>query len=904
MFLMTGRWQLKPHAFSLRCQNLLLWLLFCNLVSNAYTSSWTSFEVVLAPRTFPGDVWQRNGLALGRRATVYKSRRSFLVSLTPKESDALKSDREVLRVSSVALSGARAAEENRSNRRSATGTELWSFDTPAIDLRIRRYCKRFSQKGQLMQCRDNASSKNGTKSGSSVNLKIISNKFYDEAGGESATSVADAIRSRLDDANEELCGATIEIKPVTSWERVLEVSLRGGLSACKAVDFVLNTKGIARIEFANNMKLLNSFAASVGQSGQAGVLSNESATIWREGVMGEGEVVAVGDSGLDLDSCYFRETKSAAPEFEGCDMSREKIVCYIMGANAEFGDTSSKSGAGHGTHTAGSVAGFHVRALTEEDDSNRTVTFNELMTSSAFSNGQAPLARLAIMDIDGKLEDSVDAPADFARSTMFTVPYEEAGVRLHTNSWGCATAPGLERFCNKYDAQTRSIDEFMWNNKDFLVLFAAGNEGTAQRADFVENFVSTTKRDGDTILRKLMSFQDGFWTVGSPATFKNGISVGASRSGQNKNFGSLYYPSSRGPTMDQRIKPDLVFPGEAIRSAYSSGNPTDFSEGLCEKQHYDNSKSTAEISGTSMACPGVAGISALVRQYYREFNPVMGKRQSPMTGPLKDGKGPSASLIKATLINSARSLDGEFQYHSEATGKTETSRVKDYANPRFLEGFGLPSLSNTLHFSSLNSSHSFQVFDRHSLSEAREAHRFSFSLRVGSSFKATLVYTDPPGPVTDAFDPTPVLINDLDLTASCNPSACESVTISDASSWQSVSRVDNVEQIPAFVSSTATFTSETNLTLVVIAQDLVQGPQPYALVVSGQGIGFDFVESQKSNWKPDWGAKAVVPGLFSSSGFDPKIAYACLGVIGLFVLLIGFSSMRVRCKRSGVIPDR
>lgn len=901
---MTGRRQLNPLAFSPCCRNLLLGLLLYNFLSNACANLRTSFEVVIAPRTSPGGVWQRNGLALGRRATVFKSKRSFLVSLTSEESVALRTDRDVSRVSSVAFNGPRAGEENRSNSRSATGTELWPFDTPVIDLTIRRYCKSFSQKGQLMQCRDIGSSVNETKSGGSVNLKIVSNKFYDEAGGESATSVADAIRNRLDDANEKLCGATVEIKPVTSWERVFEISLRGGLSVCKAVDFVMNTTGIARIEFANNMKLLNNFATSVGQSGQAGVLSNESAIIWKEGLMGEGEVVAVGDSGLDLDSCYFRETTSAAPEFEGCDMSREKIVCYVMGANAEFGDTSSKSGAGHGTHTAGSVAGFHVRALTEEDDRNRTVTFHELMASSAYSNGQAPLARLAIMDIDGELEDSVDAPADFARSTMFTVPYEEAGVRLHTNSWGCASAPGLERFCNKYDTQTRSIDEFMWNNKDFLVLFAAGNEGTAQRADVVENFVSTTKGHGDTTLRNLMSFQDGFWTVGSPATFKNGISVGASRSGQDENFESLYYPSSRGPTMDQRIKPDLVFPGEAIRSAYSSGNPTDFAEGLCGKQHYDNSKSTAEISGTSMACPGLAGISALVRQYYREFNPVMGKRQSPMTGPLKDGKGPSASLIKATLISSARSLDGVFQYHSEATGKTETARVKDYANPRFLEGFGLPSLNNTLHFSSVNSSHSLQVFDRHSLSKTGEAHRFTFSLRVGSSFKATLVYTDPPGPVTDAFDPTPVLINDLDLTASCNPSACETVTLSDASSWQSVSRVDNVEQIPAFVSSTATFKSETNLTLVVIAQDLVQGPQPYALVVSGQGIDFDFVESQKTNWKPDWGAKAVVPGLFSSSGFDPKIAYACLGVIGVAVLLLGLSSMRVRCMRSGVILDK
>lgn len=392
-----------------------------------------------------------------------------------------------------------------------------------------------------------------------------------------------------------------------------------------------------------------------------------------------------------------------------------------------------------------------------------------------------------------------------------------------------------------------------------------------------------------------MSYQDGFFTVGAPATAKNCVSVGATSGSDN-----LYFHSSRGPTFDGRIKPDVVFPGDLIRSAYSSGNPTDFSEGLCGKQASDDNESTLRISGTSMACPGVAGIAALVRQYYREFNPVMGTRQFPITGPLKDGKGPSASLIKATLISSARSLSGFYHFQSAATKNIESSLVKDYAKPRQIEGFGLPALNNTLHFNTVNSSRSLHVFDRHSFSKTGESHKFIFNLKTGSTFKATLVYTDPPGPVTSAFDPTPVLINDLDLTASCTSGSCSAATrSSDPLVWQSVSRVDNVEQLPTSTSSAPVFTNDTQLTLVVIAFDLIQSPQPYALVVSGEGIGLDFDASQKANWEPDWRAEASVPGLFSSATFNPKIVYSCLGVAGVILLLVGVLSLRTWCRASG-----
>ena len=71
--------------------------------------------------------------------------------------------------------------------------------------------------------------------------------------------------------------------------------------------------------------------------------------------------------------------------------------------------------------------------------------------------------------------------------------------------------------------------------------------------------------------------------------------------------------SSRGPTKDYRIKPDVVAPGNAITSATSKiGIPT---------QSMANPSGYTTAGGTSMATPHVAGASALVRQAHPAWSP-------------------------------------------------------------------------------------------------------------------------------------------------------------------------------------------------------------------------------------------------------------------------------------------
>lgn len=92
-------------------------------------------------------------------------------------------------------------------------------------------------------------------------------------------------------------------------------------------------------------------------------------------------------------------------------------------------------------------------------------------------------------------------------------------------------------------------------NTENLLIFAAGNSGQSSEC-----------------------------TIGSPATSKNVLAVGATLSGNTRlNAEEIFYPggdeadidtvaffSSSGPTLDGRIKPEVVAPGDMVRRTNSN----------------------------------------------------------------------------------------------------------------------------------------------------------------------------------------------------------------------------------------------------------------------------------------------------------------------------------------------
>ncbi|PQJ11331.1 hypothetical protein CJD36_005885 [Flavipsychrobacter stenotrophus] len=93
--------------------------------------------------------------------------------------------------------------------------------------------------------------------------------------------------------------------------------------------------------------------------------------------------------------------------------------------------------------------------------------------------------------------------------------------------------------------------------------------------------------------------------------------------------GKLASFSSHGPTMDNRVKPDIAGPGLGVVSAVSSYDPS-FSVGGSEyssviSNHLDaissRTYSYAILAGTSMASPCVSGIVAMMLQYNPNLTP-------------------------------------------------------------------------------------------------------------------------------------------------------------------------------------------------------------------------------------------------------------------------------------------
>ncbi len=290
-----------------------------------------------------------------------------------------------------------------------------------------------------------------------------------------------------------------------------------------------------------------------------------------QGFDGTGQIVGIGDSGLDHDMCWFRD-----PLGTPIGPAHRKVVGYTALADDYDGNM------GHGTHVTGTVAG---------DQSP--------VTGSTTANGMAPKARVYLTDLAVGESNAFYPPDDLGE--LFRAPYD-AGARIHTNSWGANI--------NAYDTLSWSTDRFMWEHKDFLVLFANGNSGP------------------------------GTGTVGIPAGAKDIVSVGATQNGAlAENVASF---SSNGTASDGRIKPTVTAPGVSIVSADSDG------------VRGSNNCGTVAFSGTSMATPTTAGAAALVRQYYEN-----GYWPSEM-GDRADGFAPSAALVKATLVNAAQSAGGEY----------------------------------------------------------------------------------------------------------------------------------------------------------------------------------------------------------------------------------------------------
>ena len=168
------------------------------------------------------------------------------------------------------------------------------------------------------------------------------------------------------------------------------------------------------------------------------------------------------------------------------------------------------------------------------------------------------------------------------------------------------------------------------NGADVLNLSLGGrhpSDGTDALSQAVNKAVTDSKKI--VCVAAGNSGRSGSKTIGSPGAAEQPITVGAVD--QDDKIADY---SSRGPTADERVKPDIVAPGGGsttvpyVQGAWvtsARADKTEMGKPASDSQLY------REARGTSMATPHVAGVCALLRQSEPALTPQQIKERIKLT---------------------------------------------------------------------------------------------------------------------------------------------------------------------------------------------------------------------------------------------------------------------------------
>jgi subtilisin family serine protease len=318
---------------------------------------------------------------------------------------------------------------------------------------------------------------------------------------------------------------------------------------------------------------------------------------------GKGQTIAVVDSGFDLGSI-----EDCHPAFTG---QLHKLI--PVGRALDQDKTATQrvdDPKGHGTHVCGTIVG------------------KEIETSEGMVGGVAQDAKVVVSSLE---KDDGDLIAVEFIKTLYEVPYKDYDARVHSNSWGDGLGMGTKQ--RPYGKDATGIDDFVRAHPDALICFSAGNTNLDMNA----KELSGTQKP----------------SIGSQAAAKNCLTVGASGSTREVTVPGkgnidkldpdhIYPKSSRGPTVEKRVKPDVVAPGYNVFSAHSRHpKATSFTAAEATSEAYPKVLWKVR-SGTSHATPLVSGCAAILRQVLQS----------------KGLERPPAALLKAVIINGADKLPG------------------------------------------------------------------------------------------------------------------------------------------------------------------------------------------------------------------------------------------------------
>lgn len=521
-----------------------------------------------------------------------------------------------------------------------------------------------------------------------------------------------------------------------------------GAALSSVVATLAQVEGVQYVNIRQKAELHNDQAVRIIQSGSA----TGSTKLYLNGLTGAGQIYGAVDSGLDTDHAQFRLSAAAADQTLHFATSTISLIPGDPSIGATLPTLLAAPGhkvltyylLGGGNYVADPANPYGGKTLDPAQTSLNAVAYDDnhsgyhgtATTSVAVGrsynatgggalpgvpartsgDGVAPDASVVFSDI-GHANGSLPGLVNYF---YITRQQYDTGVRVSNNSYGYG--PHVS-----YDEFEYQIDGSAWYLRDFLPVFSAGNSGASGLGNTAKNCLTVAAHDSPT---------DG---------------------GSVENVFSF---SSRGTTLDGRLKPDIAAPGVVVAATENSGiafgtgqtSRTALDAGINPSAPNNEESLTASpIFGTSFSAPVVSGGAILARQYFTD-----GYYGDGASGGA--GWTPSNALLKAVFTNSGQNMIG-----------TNTGGPL----PNRSQGWGRAALDDTLYFPG-DTRRLVVLADilNGALAASPARHAKYRAIRTGEAQTYKISVTNPSEPlrVTLAFSDVPGVystnypaVNDLDL---------------------------------------------------------------------------------------------------------------------------------------------
>lgn len=394
----------------------------------------------------------------------------------------------------------------------------------------------------------------------------------------------------------------------------------------------------------------------------------------------------------------------------------------------------------HGTHVLGTMISRGIRSI---------------------AKGMAPKASAISYDWSDDLSE-----VNLEASNGLLLSNHSYGTPIFINGSTNVPPSGI----GTYNSEAKAWDGIHYAYPYYLQVASAGNDGSSEN-------INPTQNGFDQIIGEKVS--------------KNNLVVANANDVNYYPNGFVYATinpsSSKGPSDDGRIKPDITGNGTGVYSTDSDPN--------------DPSKTNLyrSATGTSMASPNVAGSLLLLQQYYNELN--------------------SKFMRSATLKGLA----------------CHTATDKGNPGPDPIFGWGILNTKKAAELIAIDKSK--PSIAEMTINEA-ESLQYNFIIPQNTSeFSVTVCWTDPSGQIISTTNSqTSVLVNDIDISVIKDqniyyPYKLNYNSIDKLWSWASTdgdNSVDNIEQVK--ITNPVAGNYSVNITH---KGSLTNNKQDFSMVVSG-----------------------------------------------------------------------